>query len=347
VAESRVRLSDLAAQLDLEVEGDPDVAISGVAPLDDAGPEDLTFVRSAAFAERLAKTAAAAVIALPGLDVAGRPALRSEDPSRDFYRAARILVPSPAPPAGIDDAARVEETATVDPTACVGPGCYLGAGARVGARTILHPGVTLYAGVQVGADCVLHARVVIAAASRLGDRVRLAPGVVIGGEGFGYVGGSDGGLAAIYNVGRVVIEDDVDVGANSTIDRGTLADTRIGRGTKIDNLVQIGHNCRIGERVVIVAQVGVAGSAVIESGSVVMAQAGIAGHLRVGPNAFVGPQSGIHKDVPEGQRVLGTPQRVDRDFHREAAALSHLPALLRRVRALERAQRDDDGGESE
>jgi UDP-3-O-[3-hydroxymyristoyl] glucosamine N-acyltransferase len=345
VTDSRIRLSDLAAQLGLEVEGDPDAWIAGVAALDEAGPGDLVFVRSAALAERLAGSRAAAAIALPDAPVSGLPVLRSTDPSRDFYRAARLLRPESSPPAGVDAAAHVAASAELDASACVGPGCCIGAGARVGARTVLHPNVTLYPGVRVGADCVLHSGVVIAAASQLGDRVRLAPGVVVGAEGFGYVCGADGGLEAVYNVGRVVIEDDVDVGANTTIDRGTLGDTRIGRGSKIDNGVQIAHNCRIGERVVIVAQAGIAGSAVVESGSVVMAQAGIAGHLRVGPNAFVGPQTGVHRDVLPGQRVLGSPQRPDRTFHREIAAVSHLPGLLRRVRALERrlaAGRDDD-----
>jgi UDP-3-O-[3-hydroxymyristoyl] glucosamine N-acyltransferase len=336
VTDSRVRISDLAARLELEVEGDPDAWIAGVAPLDEAGPEDLSFVRSAAWAEGLAASRAAAVIAPPDLPVSGRPVLRSPDPGRDFYRAARLLLPEAAPAPGVDASARVEASAQVDASARVGPGCCIGAGARVGPRTLLHAGVTLYPGVRVGADCVLHSGVVVAAASQLGDRVRLAPGVVIGAEGFGYVGGEDGGLEAVYNVGRVIIEDDVDVGANTTIDRGTLGDTRIGRGTKIDNLVQIAHNCRIGERVVIVAQAGIAGSTIVESGSVVMAQAGIAGHLRIGPHAFVGPQTGVHRDVPAGQRVLGSPQRPDRTFHREMAAVSYLPGLLRRVRALER-----------
>ncbi len=345
MTKTRIRLSDLAAQLDLEVEGDPDVMLSGVASLDEAGPGDLTFVRDAAFAVRLRESQAGAVIALHGLDVAGRPALRSADPSRDFYRAARIFVPDSSPPAGIHGNAVVDAGASVDETACLGPGCFVGPGARVGPRTILHACATLYAGVEVGADCVLHAGVVVAAASVLGDRVTLAPGAVVGAEGFGYVGHEAGGLQRIHNVGRVVIEDDVDVGANSTIDRGTLGDTRIGRGTKIDNLVHIAHNCRIGEDVVIVAQAGIAGSTVVESRSVVMAQAGITGHLRIGPDAFVGPRAGVHKDVGEGRRVFGAPQRPELDWHREMAALSRLPGLLRRVRALERGARKEDESE--
>jgi UDP-3-O-[3-hydroxymyristoyl] glucosamine N-acyltransferase len=213
----------------------------------------------------------------------------------------------------------------------------------VGARSVLHAGVVLYDGVSVGADCVLHARCVVAAASWLGDRVVLQPGVVIGGSGFGYVGQEGGGLHKIHDTGRVRIEDDVEIGANSAVDRGTLGDTRIGRGTKIDNLVQVGHNCDIGEDCVLVGQAGVAGSTVFESKVVLLAQGGVAGHLRIGANSLIGPQTGIHKDVPPGSRMFGLPARPDRRFHREAAAIGRLPELFRRVRALERERKPGDG----
>jgi UDP-3-O-[3-hydroxymyristoyl] glucosamine N-acyltransferase len=336
VAPPRVRLSDLAEALGLAAEGDSQVWIAGVAPLEAAGPSDLSFVRSPAFAALLRDSRAGAVVALHGIDVGSRPALRSDDPSRDFYRAARLLVPEPAPAPGIHPSALIAEGARIDPSASIGPFCSIGAEAQVGPRSVLHAGVALYPGVRIGADCVLHARCVVAAASLLGDRVLLHPGVVIGGEGFGYVGARGGGLERAHHVGRVVVADDVEIGANSTVDRGTLGDTRIGCGTKIDNLVQIGHNCVIGERVVIVAQAGIAGSTEIGDDCVILAQAGVAGHLRVGARALVGPQCGVHKDVAPGTRVLGSPQRVELRFHREIAALARLPALLRRVRALER-----------
>ena len=156
------------------------------------------------------------------------------------------------------------------------------------------------------------------------------------------MGQEGGGLARAHNVGRVCIEDEVEIGANATVDRGTLGDTRIGRGTKIDNLVQVGHNCDVGERCVLVAQSGVAGSSVLEPGVVLLAQAGVAGHLRIGANALVGPQAGVHKDVAPGDRVMGTPHRLHRDFQREWAALARLPELLRRVRALERTRGERD-----
>ncbi len=343
MASAGVRLGDLASQLGLLLEGDPDLLISGVASIDDATADDLVFVRAPSFASRLDASPARAVVAPIGLAVGSRSALRSDDPSRDFYRAAAILVPEPAVAPGVHRAAVVSDDARVDPTASIGAGCFVGARAEIGPRTVLHPGVVLYDAVRVGADCVLHARCVIAAASVLGDRVVLQPGVVIGGDGFGYVGLEGGGLAKAHQVGRVVLEDDVEIGANSTVDRGTLGDTRIGRGTKIDNLVQIGHNCTIGERCIIVSQAGIAGSTTLGAGVVLLAQSGIAGHKRIGANAFIGPQSGVHKDVPAGARVLGSPQRLERAFHRQMAALSRLPELVRRVRALERG----DGGETD
>jgi UDP-3-O-[3-hydroxymyristoyl] glucosamine N-acyltransferase len=342
-----VRLADLARRLGLPLEGDGSVEITGIASLDDAGPGDLSFVRSEAYAAKLSSSRAGALIALEGLAAAGRPVLRSADPSSDFFRAAQILVPEPAPPPGLDASAVVAPDAKIDPSACVAAGCVVGAGVRVGARTVLRPGVVLYDGVTIGADCLLHARCVVAAASIIGDRVILQPGVVIGGEGFGYVGDGHGGLRKVHNLGRVIVEDDVEIGANSTVDRGTLGDTHIGRGAKIDNLVQIAHNCRIGARAVIVAQAGVAGSTRIGDGTVLLAQAGVAGHLEVGANAFIGPQSGVHKDVPAGARVLGSPQRLELRFHREMAALGRLPGLVRRVRALERRLGAAGGPEEE
>jgi UDP-3-O-[3-hydroxymyristoyl] glucosamine N-acyltransferase len=336
VGQKRVRLADLAHRLGLEVEGDASVEIAGLASLEDAGPGDLAFIRSPAYQDALSASRAGAVIALAGLDVGDRPALRSDDPSRDFYRAARVLVPEPAFEAGLHASAVAAPDAKIDATASVAAGCVIGRGVSIGARSVLHAGVVLYDGVRIGADCVLHARCVVAAAASLGDRVILQPGVVIGAEGFGYVGDGQGGLRKAHNLGSVVVGDDVEIGANATVDRGTLGDTQIGSGAKIDNLVQIAHNCRIGQGVVIVAQAGVAGSTEVGDSSVVLAQAGIAGHLRIGANAFIGPQSGVHKDVPAGARVLGSPQRLELRYHREMAALGHLPRLLRRLRVVER-----------
>ncbi len=336
----QLRLGELAERLGLVLEGDADLVVSGVAGIEDAASGDLIYVRTEVYAAKIGDSPARAVVAPEGVDVGGRAALRSSDPGRDFYRAARIFVPEPDFAPGVHPAAHVATDARIDPSAHVAAGCFVGAGAEVGARSVLHPGVTLSDGVRVGSDCVLHARVVVAAAARLGDRVVLQPGVVIGGAGFGYTGQEGGGLAKVTDVGSVWIGDDVEIGANSTVDRGTLRDTRIGSGTKIDNLVQIGHNCVLGENCVVVAQAGIAGSTVLEDGAVVMAQAGVTGHLRIGAGAVVGPRAGVHKDIPAGASMLGAPQRDAADFQREVAALRRLPELLKRVRKLERAREE-------
>jgi UDP-3-O-[3-hydroxymyristoyl] glucosamine N-acyltransferase len=336
VLAQRLRLNELAAHLGREVEGDRDFEIEGVAGLESAGPGDLSFVRSERYADQLASSRAGAVIAPPGVAVGERPAIRSDDPGLDFSRAVRWILPeAPASP-GIHPTAVVAEDARVDPLASIGAHCSVGAGASIGPRSALFAGVFVYDGATVGADCRIHSGCVLGRDTVVCDRVILHPGVVLGGDGFGYVGDGAGGLAKVPQVGRVVVEDDVEIGAGTTVDRGTLGDTRIGRGTKIDNLVQIGHNCTIGEQVIIVAQVGLAGSTTVERGAVIMGQAGAAGHLTIGEGAVVGPQSGLHKDVRAGTRVLGSPQREERGFHKVMAALTRLPELLRRVRAIER-----------
>jgi UDP-3-O-[3-hydroxymyristoyl] glucosamine N-acyltransferase len=342
-----VLLGELARVLGLALDGDPDLDLRGVASVDDATAETLCFVHDVSHVSRLHASAARAVVAPLSLDVGGRSALRSADPRADFSRAAKLLAPAPRRSAGVHPSAHVARTATIDATVSVGPLCSLGEGAVVGPGSVLHAGVVLDDGVRVGADCVLHARCVVTAGSTLGDRVVLEAGVVIGGAGFGYTGRPEGGLEKVHDVGSVVVGDDVEIGANSCVDRGTLGDTRIGRGTKIDDLVMIGHNCAVGESVVIVAQAGLAGSTVVEDGAVVLAQAGVAGHLTIGAGAVVGAQSGVHRDVPAGSSVLGTPERPGRRFHKEMAALRHLPDLLQRVRALEagRGGTDDESGD--
>lgn len=340
-----IRLAELAAALGRPVEGDAEVRIAGVASLEAAGPSDLSFVRAGAFAARLAASRAGAVIVPPGVDPAGRAAIRSPNPGLDFARAARRLHPTAPPPRGVHATACVAPDAKIDPSASVGPACVVGSGCSIGARSVLVANVTLYDRVAVGADCTLHAACVLGERTRLGDRVILHPGVVLGGDGFGYVPDADGGFEKAPQIGGVVVGDDVEIGANTTVDRGTLGDTSIGDSVKIDNLVQIGHNCTIGDKVIIVGQAGLAGSTTVERGAIIMAQAGAAGHLTIGAGAFVGPQSGVHKDVPAGVKVLGSPQREERLFHRLMAALVRLPDLLRRVRAIEKhlGLRDRDG----
>ena len=331
-----VRLADLAAALGRTVEGDGEVLIRGVAALEKASGDDLAFVRSAAFVAAARASKAGALILPPGLDIQHPASIVSPNPGLDFARAVERLVSRPTPPAGISQGAVVDPSARVDASAAVAAGVVVGPGATVGRRCVLHPNVTLYPDVVVGDDCTLHAGVVLREGSVLGQRVILQPGVVIGGDGFGYVFDEVGGFVKAPQVGCVVIEDDVEIGANSTVDRASLAETRIRRGAKIDNLVQIGHNCEIGEDAVVVAQVGLSGSTLVERGAMIMGQAGSAGHLRIGERAFVGARAGLHKDVPAGARVWGSPQLEERAWHKAMAALARLPDALRRLRALER-----------
>jgi UDP-3-O-[3-hydroxymyristoyl] glucosamine N-acyltransferase len=293
-------------------------------------------VRSAQYLGRVEASRAGALIAPPGVVVGGRPVLRSEDPSLDFGRAVRWFQPEVPPPTGTHATAAIEPGAQIDPAACIGANCSIAAGARIGPRSVLYAGVTLYDGVTIGADCRVHAGCVLREDTVIGDRVVLHPNAVLGGDGFAYLGDGSGGLEKVPQVGRVVVGDDVEIGAGTTIDRGTLGDTRIGRGSKIDNLVQIGHNCTLGEQVIVVAQVGLSGSTTVGDGALILGQAGAAGHLTIGAGAVVGPQSGLHKDVPAGTRVLGSPQREEGKYHRAMAALGRLPGLLRRLRAVER-----------
>ncbi len=331
-----VRLAELAAFLGRPLEGDGEVEIAGVAPLESAGPRELAFVRSEAFAEALRRTRAGAVILPPGLDRGGRSAILSPHPGLDFARVAQRFAPPPPARPGIHPSAVVDPTARIDPGASVGALCHVGARASVGARSLLFAGVVLYDEVAVGEDCVLHARCVLREGTRVGDRVVLHPGVVLGADGFAYVGNERAELEKVPQLGCVVIEDDVEIGANSAVDRGSLGETRIGRGSKIDNLVQVGHNCRLAENVIVISQAGLAGSTRVERGAIVMAQAGVAGHLTIGAGAYVGPKTGVHKDVAPGERVYGSPQREQKAHHRVMGALTRLPQLLRRVRAIER-----------
>jgi UDP-3-O-[3-hydroxymyristoyl] glucosamine N-acyltransferase len=330
-----VRLDALAERLGLALEGDGRLELRSAAPLEGAGPHDLSFVSSARWARALGESHAGAVILPHGIDPRARPALRSARPRLDFARAVALLHPAERPRAGVDPSAHVAPGARVHPEASVGPHVVVGAGCVVGARTVLHASVTLYPRVELGADCEIHAGCVLREDTRLGDRVILQPGVILGGDGFGYELDERGAWFKIPHVGRVVLEDDVEIGAGTTIDRGSVGETRIGRGVKIDNLVQVAHNCTIGEHSIVVAQSGLAGSTVVGRRAVLMARVGSAGHLTIGDGAFVGVRAGLHKDVAPGTRVWGTPQMEERTWHRAMAALVRLPDALRRLRALE------------
>jgi UDP-3-O-[3-hydroxymyristoyl] glucosamine N-acyltransferase len=341
-------LAELAARLGgREIEGDASLRVSGVASLAEGTVSELGFVRGEAYALELAGSRIGAVIAPPGVGVCGKPALRSLAPSLDFARAAALLAPRSRPAAGVHPRAFVDASACIDASASIAPLASVGARARVGARTLVHANAVIEEDVRVGADCEIHAGAIVGARCVLGERVILQPGCVIGGDGFGYELDERGALEKVPQLGNVELEDDVEVGANSTIDRARLGTTRVGRGTKIDNLVQIAHNVEIGGHSVLVAQSGIAGSTKLGERVYFMAQSGAAGHLEIGAGSFVGARGGVIEDLASDSRVYGFPARAERAWHRANAWIARLPELARRVRALESRGRAPGGAEDE
>ena len=329
-------LRNLAARLGCELRGDGGIEVVRVAGIDEAGPGDITFVSSPRYVARLATTRASAVIVSPELETK-IPSLLTSNPYLAFARAVAALHPQPRPAAGIDPSAVVDPSAGLGEDVHVGALVVVGPGARVGDRTVLHPHVVLYPKVEIGDDCVLHSGVQVREGCRLGHRVVVQNGAVIGSDGFGFAKDDSGRYEKIPQVGVVVIEDDVEIGAATAIDRSALGETRIGRGVKIDNLVQIGHSVTVGSDTVLAGQVGIAGSTKIGSRVTLAGQVGVAGHLTIGDGAIATAQTGIPNDVAAGSLVSGYPAIENRAWLKASAVFAKLPELQKRLRALERA----------
>ncbi len=328
-------LGELARLVGGDLEGDPSLEIRGFASLESAGAGDLSFVVSERHLAAARRSSAAALIAPPGLDVAGRPAIRVVQPYAAVAAVVRVFFPEPAVAPGVHPTAHIADGASVAPTATVGAYAVIGEGSTIEDRAVLHAHVFVGPDCRVGAESVLHPHVVLRASVSLGRRVIVHPGSVLGADGFGYV--FDGQAhRKIPQVGGVVVEDDVEIGANVAVDRATLGETVIGRGTKIDNLVQIGHNTVVGAGAIIVAQAGIAGSCRIGRGVVIGGQVGLADHVTIGDGAQIGSQSGVHRDVPAGAGMIGTPAIQGDAGLRALAAIGRIPDLLREVRMLGR-----------
>jgi UDP-3-O-[3-hydroxymyristoyl] glucosamine N-acyltransferase len=313
--------------------GDLDRRVTGIALLDRAGPSDLTFLDKPKFIEQAAKTRSAACLTaerFAGHLPAHVTVLVTRDPYRAFVEAARALFPAALRPASLFEAsgltpgafvhpsARIESGATIDPGVVIGPRAEIGAGTVIGAGAAIGPRV------RIGRDCSVGANVTIAHAL-IGDRVIVHPGCTIGQDGFGYVMGASG-HRKVPQVGRVIIQDDVEIGANSTVDRGALGDTVIGEGTKIDNLVQVAHNVVIGRHCIVAGQCGISGSCTIGDGVMMGGQVGLADHVTIGPGAMLAAQSGVMRDIPAGERWMGSPARPVKQHHRELIMLERLAA---------------------
>ena len=340
---AQLSLEELARQIGAEVRGDGARRVRGVAGLADAGLEDVAFFANPRYRAQLKQTRVAAVIlAEDEAELAPKSAARlvAPQPYVAFAKASALFHSPERPPAGAHAAAQVAAGAEIDPTASVGAGCIVGRAARIGPRTILYPGSAVLDEARIGADCVLWTGAVVRERCVLGDRVVLQPNAVVGSDGFGFAFDLEGeGAGPIHRkvpqAGIARIEDDVELGACTCVDRATLGETVIGRGTKVDNLVQIGHNVRIGPLSLIVAQVGISGSTEIGSGVVLAGQVGIVGHVKIGDGARIGAQAGVPNDVPEGATYTGYPAMPHREWLRTMAALPRVPDLLKQVRKLE------------
>jgi UDP-3-O-[3-hydroxymyristoyl] glucosamine N-acyltransferase len=324
----------LARLLDCRFEGDGKRVISGIAGLENAGPGDLVFLASPKFRKLLEGSPAAAAIVPPQEPFRGMPVIFSATPQLTFIRAVELFFQPYRPEPGIHPTAQVSPSARIGQSVAIGALTVIGDKAEIGDRTVIFPLVAIHPRVKIGEDCVIHSHVSVREDVRIGSRVILHCGAVIGSDGFGYLKLEDNTHKKIPQTGTVVIEDDVEIGANSAVDRAALGETVIRRGAKIDNLVQVAHNVEVGENAILAGQVGIAGSSKIGKNVVLAGQVGVADHLSVGDNVIAIAQTGIAQDVPAGSVVAGTPQLDVRDWRKASVLLPQLYDLVKDMKKL-------------
>ena len=335
-----MKLQDIAARIDCRLEGDGTIDIRGVAGIEDAGPGDLTFFTNPKYAAELRTTHASAVILGDTAEAAPCAMLRARQPYLAFARAVALFQDPWRPAPGVHRLAFVDAGVSLGDDVSIGPFAVVEHGARIGARTIVHAHAVVGRQTEVGDDCVIHAGVSLREHIRLGHRVVVQDGAVIGSDGFGFARRPDGTHQKIPQIGGIVIEDDVEIGANTTIDRPAVGETRIGAGTKIDNLVQIAHGVAIGRNVLLAAQVGIAGSVTVEDDVTLAGQVGVAGHITLGKGVIATAQTGIPNSVAPGELVSGYPAIPNRAWLRSSAVFRKLPELKKQVAELERRIRE-------
>ena len=329
------KLQQLADLVDGEVCGDAELDILQVAPIDQAQAGDITFVANPKYLGKLKDCLASAVILAPGIDVPGANLIVCANPYLAFAKILTFLQVAARPVKGVMPGARIAESADVDNSTTIYPGCVVGERVKIGAGTTLYPGVVLYDDVTIGEGCILHANSVVREGCRLYDRVILQPAAIIGSDGFGFA--PDGsGYYKIPQVGIVVLEDDVEVGSNSCVDRAALGETRIRRGTKLDNLVQIAHNVDVGEDCILVSQGGIAGSSKIGNHCTFGGQAAVAGHLTVGENVMIGGRGGATGNVAPNQILSGLPLMPHKQWLRATMTLPKLPEMRKEMQQMKK-----------
>ncbi len=331
-----MKLGELASRLGAELHGDADLEITGVKGIEEAGPNEITFVANPRYAGLARKTQAAAVLVDPGFQEIPTATLRIKNPYLAFARALSFFYQPPQYPPGIDPTAVIHPTAEIGPHAHIGAYVCIGPHARLGPHTTLLPHVVIYPGVQTGSHFFAHAHAVVRENCVLGDHVTLENGAVVGSDGFGFAKNESGQWEKIPQSGPVRVGNRVDVQANACIDRATVGATQIGDGTKVDNLVQVGHGSRVGDDTLLCAQTGLAGSSVVGSNAILAGQAGVAGHCELGDGVILTAQSGVSHDVPAGKMISGSPAFDNRTWLRATAIFQRLPELLKRLERLEK-----------
>ena len=330
-----MKLKDLAERLACRLEGDGEVEIVRVAGIQHAQPGDLTFLANPKYEAAVAHTRASAVLLRDEAPPAPCAMLRTENPYLAFARAVGMFAPAWRPPPGVHALAAVAADARIGGGVSIGAFVSIGEGASIGDHTVVFPNVTIGPGAQIGTDCVIHSNVAIRERVVIGSRVVLQDGVVIGSDGYGFVRRGDGTHEKIPQIATVVIEDDVELGANTTVDRPAVGETRIRSGTKIDNLVQIGHGVDVGRNVLMAAQVGIAGSTGVEDDVVFGGQVGVGGHLTIGRGSVAVGQSGVTHSLEPGSMVAGYPAIDSREWRKASVVFKRLPELKRRLEELE------------
>jgi len=341
-----MKLRDIAVALGCEIHpgggDDGGIEISGVAGMEQASKDQLTFLANPKYAHKVKQTRAGAILVTKAMDGIAPAQLISANPYFDFARALELFYRPPWPAAGIHATASIAPSARIGENASIGPYAVVGENATLGRNAVLHPHVVVYDGAVIGDDFYAHSHAVVREFCRIGDRVTLQNGVVVGGDGFGFAKRADGTHYKIVQSGITVLEDDVEIQTLTSVDRATVGETRVKRGAKIDSLVQVGHACVVGEDNIICAQTGLAGSSVLEKNVLLAGQVGISGHLTIHDDAIVYAQSGVGGDVAAGSVISGSPAFDAREWLRAITAFQKLPELLKAVRQLERRSRSTE-----
>jgi len=345
-----MKLGEIATKLGCELEGDAKLEITGVAGIEEAQAGELTFLVNRKYRPALATTRASAILISNEEAAVPIAALRSANPYLDFARAIEIFHTAPRYAPGVHPTAVIAKTAKIGAAAHIGPYCFIDEDVEIGQNAVLHSFVTLYRGAHIGDDFFAHAHACVREDCRIGNRVLLQNGVVVGSDGFGFARGAEGRWHKMRQAGTTIVADDVEIQAHSAVDRATIGETYIGRGTKIDNLVQVGHACKVGEDTLLCGQVGLAGTTRVGNRCILAGQVGAAGHLTIGDGATLTAQSGVPTDVPPGEIYSGYPAMPNLAWRKSVAVFNRLPELQHELRELRaevenlRGRKSESGG---